>query len=95
MHDDVGRQLLERLQVMSKRLFDEVAFFHAGRADVLLEQVAGCAGHERRDLGFSRHDLQRILYIFVVSERQPVANLLIFSADAMLYGGASHISLGF
>ena len=58
MHHDVGRQLLQRLQVMPESLFDEVAFLHAGRADVSFEQLAGRAGYDGRDLRFSFHDRQ-------------------------------------
>ena len=56
MHHDVGRQFLERLQVMSERLFDEVALLHAGCADVSFEQLAGRAGYDGRDLSFAFND---------------------------------------
>jgi hypothetical protein len=52
MDDDIGRQFLQRLKVVTKGLFDEVALFHAGRADVPLEQLAGRAGDYGRDLSF-------------------------------------------
>ncbi len=65
MHNDIGRQFLQRLQVVPEGLLDEVALLHAGRADVPFEQLAGRPGHERRDLRFSLHEQSRIFYISV------------------------------
>src|SRR5882724_11005261 len=39
MDDDVRRQLLQCLQVVPESLLDEMAFLHAGGADVPLKQV--------------------------------------------------------
>jgi len=55
MHDDVGRQFLQSLQVMTEGLFDEMPLLYAGCADVLVEQLAGRAGYECGDLRFSFH----------------------------------------
>ena len=38
MHDHVRRQLLQGLQVVAQRLLDQMAFLHAGRADMPLEE---------------------------------------------------------
>lgn len=43
MYDNVGRQFLQCLEVMPKRLFDEVTFLNTGRANVAFEQLTGRA----------------------------------------------------
>jgi hypothetical protein len=50
---------------MPERLFHEVALLHSRRADVPLEQFAGRAGDDRRDLRFSLHVQSIIFYISV------------------------------
>ena len=47
--------------MVPKRLLHEVALLDAGGPDMPLEQIAGRAGDERGDLGFSFHDLLRRL----------------------------------
>lgn len=56
MNDQVSRQLLQSLEVVPKGLLHEVSLFHAGRADVTLEQLFGGSRDERRDLCFLFHD---------------------------------------
>jgi hypothetical protein len=41
MDEDVGRQLLQRAQVMPKRLLDQMSLLDPGRTDVTLEQLFG------------------------------------------------------
>jgi hypothetical protein len=51
----LGRQRVERLQVVQKRLLDQVAFFEPGPADVLLQQFASHLRNRGRNLGLDRH----------------------------------------
>ena len=57
MDHHVGRQLLQRDQVVLQGLLDQVALLHAARARVAFERLPGCRGDERRDLDFLVHFL--------------------------------------
>ena len=58
MRDNIGGQFLQGLEVVPQRLFDEMALLHPRCADVPLEQLAGRAGDDRRDLRFAFHVYQ-------------------------------------
>jgi hypothetical protein len=55
MDKNVGRQFLQRPQVVTEGLFDEVPLLYAGRANVLVEQLTGRAGYNCGDLRFTFH----------------------------------------
>ncbi len=56
MNDDIGRQFLQRLEVVPQRLLDEMPLLHAGCAHVSFEQLAGRPGYDCGYLSFSFHD---------------------------------------